>query len=69
MKSKIVGQIHDSIVSDVLEKETEDYLALVKETVEKKLPEHWKWIVVPMGVEAEASPIDGSWYEKAKVDM
>jgi DNA polymerase I-like protein with 3'-5' exonuclease and polymerase domains len=69
MKTKIIGQIHDSIVADVPEKEVQDYLGLVKHVVEVMLPEHWKWIIVPMGVEAEASPINGSWYEKAKVDM
>lgn len=69
MKSVIVGQIHDSIVADVHEDELDDYLVLVKQIMTVDLPHHWKWINVPLSVEAEVSPPGGSWYDKEKVEL
>lgn len=63
-KSRLIGQIHDAMVLDV----HPDELDMVAETVHiitcKDLPEHWKWINVPLEVEAEVCPVDGSWNEK-----
>jgi DNA polymerase-1 len=65
MKSKIIGQIHDSIVGDVHEDELELYLSLVKEITTERSRECWKWIIVPMEIEAEVTPINGTWHQKA----
>jgi DNA polymerase-1 len=67
MKTKIVGQIHDSIVADVPDAEFKDYLALSNEVMTKKITKHWPWIITPLEVEAEASPVNGSWYQKEVV--
>lgn len=64
MKSKIIGQIHDSIISDVPEDELQDYLNAVKWIVTVGLPKAWKWIIVPMEVEAEVTPFEGNWHRK-----
>ena len=64
MKSQVVGQIHDSIVADVVEKELEEYVALAREVMTKKIREAWKWVIIPLEAEVEATPVGGSWVEK-----
>jgi DNA polymerase I-like protein with 3'-5' exonuclease and polymerase domains len=69
MKSLIVGQIHDSIVADVYKKELKEYLEIVQQVMTIDVKKHWKWINVPLSIEAEVSPVNGSWYEKEKVKI
>tara|TARA_R110000744_G_scaffold158644_2_gene274617 strand:- start:2243 stop:3625 length:1383 start_codon:yes stop_codon:yes gene_type:complete len=69
MKTKIVGQIHDSIVADVHESELEVYLKKAKSIMTKRLPEKWGWINVPLEVEAEVTPVNGSWFEKKEMKI
>lgn len=64
MLALIVGQIHDSILSDVPERERDDYLHLAKEITTKEIPRVWPSINVPLEIEAEASPVGASWFEK-----
>jgi DNA polymerase I-like protein with 3'-5' exonuclease and polymerase domains len=64
MKTLVVGQIHDSIVADVPEEETDEYLSLVKEITVDRLMEQWDWIICPLEVEAEAAPVGGTWADK-----
>lgn len=65
MGTKIVGQIHDSILADVPEDELEDFLKLAKKIMTKEIRKHWKWIKVPLSIEAEVS--DKNWFEKKKL--
>jgi DNA polymerase-1 len=67
MRTKLTGQIHDSIVADVYKKEVKDYLEIVKQVMTIDIRKHWRWIIIPLRVEAEASPIGGSWYEKEEI--
>ena len=69
MKSLIVGQIHDSIVLDVTDDEAKEVLAKAHEIMTEDLPKHYSWIIVPMEVEAEMTPLGGSWFTKEKVDL
>ncbi len=64
MKSLLVGQIHDCANADCPENEIQDYLNLVQKTVEVDLPKAWPWLTVPLGIEAECTDIDGSWWGK-----
>ena len=64
MRTKIIGAIHDSILSDIYEKEEQDYLNLCHDVMTKQLPEQWKWIITPLEIEPELSPVDGNWYQK-----
>ena len=107
-KSKIIGQIHDSLIADVHKDEYEDYLALAKEVMTTRMKQHWahvartndiQWTMppergyksktfdyelldwkgqdnhndplgeIPIDVEAEATPLGGSWYEKEVVEI
>lgn len=75
MRSKIVGEIHDSIIASVHKDELQDYLSKVRELVSVDLPKAWPWICVPMTIEAEVAlenwhqkrewaNQDGTWKEK-----
>jgi DNA polymerase I-like protein with 3'-5' exonuclease and polymerase domains len=54
MKSKPVAEIHDELLADCPLTEVQDYLNLVKNTI-ADLPNHWKWIKVPLAMEAKWS--------------
>jgi DNA polymerase-1 len=69
MRSKIVLQVHDSILGDVHVDEVDQYLAIVRDVIERRLRKHWKWIVVPLRVECEMSPVGGSWFDKREVHV
>lgn len=69
MKSLIIGQIHDSIVGDVHGKEKQNYLEIVQQVMTIDIRKHWKWINVPLSVEAEVAPVGGTWYDKQKVNL
>jgi hypothetical protein len=66
MKSLIVGQIHDSILGDVPDCELNDYIALCREVMTKTLLEFHKWIIIPLEIEVEITPIGGSWVDKTE---
>lgn len=69
MKSLIVGQVHDSMLLDVIEDEYEDVLRHTVWLATKALPKAWPWIIVPLSVEAEAAPVGGSWFDKKPVEL
>lgn len=65
MRSKIVGQIHDSIVADVHKDELSDYLHKIREVMTVDVKKKWDWIITPLEVEAEMS--ETNWYEKKEI--
>ena len=67
MKTLIIGQIHDSMVLDIREEELEAVLARVHEIMTEDLPAAWGWLIVPLIVEAEVSPLGQSWWDKRPV--
>lgn len=67
MKSKVVGQIHDSLIGDIPVEELRDYLEIVEEITSSDLRVHWPWICVPMEIEYEIAPIGGNWFQKREV--
>ena len=67
MRSKIVGQIHDSIVADVHRKEKRNYLEIAKQVMTLDIRKHYKWINVPLTIDAEITPINGNWYQKKEI--
>jgi DNA polymerase I-like protein with 3'-5' exonuclease and polymerase domains len=69
MRTLIVGQIHDSLVLDFYRKETKRVLEKAKQIMTELLPKYWDWICVPLEVEAELSPVGGSWHEKKGVEI
>lgn len=64
MKSLVVGQIHDSMVGDVVPGELDDYLHLCHRVMTVLLRRHFPWLIAPMEIEADVAPQDGSWADK-----
>lgn len=69
MKSKIISQIHDSIIGDVPVKELDDFVELATRIMTKLIRKHWDWICVPLEVEAEACQPGESWHHKKKLEL
>lgn len=66
-RSKIIGQIHDSIVFDLYPPELDHILEVVRDIGTRQIKEKFDWIIVPLVIDAEVTPIDGSWYEKKEI--
>lgn len=64
MRSRIIGQIHDSIVLCLHHTEIQAILTKVRELVRVDLPNAWKWMNVPLTVEVEVAPRGQSWWFK-----
>lgn len=69
MKSKVVGQIHDSLIGDVRVDELRQYLGIVEMVTTRWLPRHWEWLVVPPQIEYEIAPPGKSWFEKRECNF
>ena len=67
MKSRVIGQIHDSLLLDVVKGELDDVLAAVKRITLEDLRKAWKWIIVPLGIDIEGS--DVNWFEKGSLEV
>lgn len=67
LETRLVGQIHDAILLDVPPNELEYIKKLVRRVTCEDLPKAWTWIIVPLEIEIELCPVDGSWAEKEKV--
>ena len=66
-KTKLIGQIHDSILADVHKSELKGFLKLAKRIMTVEVRKHWDWIIVPLEVEAEASNVN--WFEKQEIEI
>jgi uracil-DNA glycosylase family 4 len=67
-KSKIVSQIHDSLIYDLYPPEKEHIIATIKRVMCEEVRAHWPWVLVPLDVEMECTDVDGSWFTKKKVE-
>jgi hypothetical protein len=67
MRSLIVSQVHDCVLGDVPEEETQEFLNLTKQVMTVDLPKAWPWIIVPLKAEVDCSPVfpEGNWWNKA----
>jgi len=62
--SKLVSQVHDSMILDVHPSELEHVCKTIKVVAEQELLAHWDWIIVPMEIEFEVCGVDRPWSEK-----
>lgn len=69
MRTKIIAQIHDSIIADVHISELDDYLEIVRRVTERDILEEYKWLIVPLSIECEISPIGTTWHDKREVTI
>jgi DNA polymerase-1 len=67
-RSRVVGQIHDSILADVYVDEFDAYVALARQIMTVDLPNHFRFICTTVDVEIEATPVGGCWADKEKIE-
>ena len=61
--TKMVGQIHDSILFDLVPDELEPVKKIIRKISCEEIREDWDWIIVPLNIDAKISAIDGNWSE------
>jgi len=61
--TRLIGQIHDSIVLDVHPNELEMVAKIAQQVTCHDLPQAWKWINVPLEIEMEIADVDRPWSE------
>jgi len=62
LHSRIIGQIHDSIILDLDLDEADIIHKLVKRILDK-LRSEWQWVTVQLTMDYEQTPVDGNWSE------
>jgi DNA polymerase I-like protein with 3'-5' exonuclease and polymerase domains len=63
-QTKLIGQIHDSIVADVPHDELDSYLEVVEHVMTKRLHKHWDFLIAPMEVEFDVAGLGETWFDK-----
>lgn len=66
-KTRIIGQIHDSIIFDLYPKEEKKVLKTATYIMTKAIRMEFPFLIVPLEVEAEITEINDSWYTKKKI--
>lgn len=64
-RTKIVGQIHDSVIADVHVNELDDYLQTAKDIMTIQTKKRFSWVITPLDVEAEVA--ETNWYDKKAI--
>lgn len=67
MKTKLIGQIHDSILADVHKKEEKTFQRMVQDIMVGELVDKWTWIIAP--IEIELDRYETNWFEKKPVEL
>lgn len=62
-QTRVIGQIHDAIDLDVYPPERDDVIRLARHVMCVELPQNWKWINVPLEIEADVAEPDQSFAE------
>jgi len=68
-RTRIIGQIHDSILFDLYPPELNAVVTLVQRVTCNDLPLAWPWVIVPLDVDFEICDVDASWAEKKELKM
>ena len=63
----MIGQIHDSLVVDLVPEEEEYLIENVNRIMTEKVKEEFDWIIVPLVAEFELTGIDEAWYYKKAI--
>lgn len=64
MDSRIIGQIHDSIIIDVNPNELDFIAKSAHKIATEILPATWDWIIVPLQIEMDLCEVDMPWSTK-----
>ena len=68
-RSKIVCQIHDSIIIDAHADEVDEVVPVIRDIMTKKIRKQYPFICTPLEVEAEACGLGESWHDKKKMAL
>lgn len=66
--SRIIGQIHDSIIFDIVPDELVAIHCMVQQIMCDEIRKEWEWIIVPLQIETMISEVDGNWFEMKKYE-
>lgn len=69
METKIIGEVHDSLLFSFHPDEVQLVLKKVQKVMCEDVRRHWPWIIVPLAVEAEIAPPGKSWAEMKPVKI
>lgn len=69
LKTRVVGQIHDSIINDLYPPEEEEIIYLINDIGTVRVRKEFDWIIVPLKIDHEITDIDGSWYDKKEIKL
>ena len=62
-KTKLLGQIHDSVLPDIWPKEESHVMKTIYRVMTQNVVREFPWIVVPINIEIEMAEVDQSWYD------
>jgi len=68
-ESRIVGQIHDSIIATVAPHELQDFLGMANKVMTRDLPKEWSFINTPLEIEADCAEVDAPWSTKEEIAL
>jgi len=68
-ESQLIGQIHDSMLIDTIPDEETEIIKVAKKIMCEDIRQYWKWIIVPLDIEIEATNINGNWAEKEEIKI
>lgn len=69
MRTRIYGQIHDSIVFSFHKDEMMEVLKKTQQIMCHDILKEFPWICVPLKIEAEVSPLGKTWNEKREIKI
>ena len=68
LRTRIIGQIHDSIVLDIYPPERQIIIDAITDITTRQLLNEFKWIIVPLKIDFEIGEIDGSWADMKEIE-
>jgi DNA polymerase-1 len=63
-KSRLIGQVHDSIVMDIYPEEVKNVLSTTKKVMIEDIMKEHPWIIIPMISEISVTEINAPWHIK-----
>lgn len=68
-KSMIVGQVHDSLIVDLVPEEQDHVISIINDVMTNQLTNTYPWIIIPMKTEFEITEIDQPWVLKKEMKV
>lgn len=66
--TKLIGQIHDSLITDTYPPELNHVLEVIKRVMTQDIMKAFPWIIVPLLSEIEVAEVDQPWHLKEEYD-